>query len=86
MSDPVSADGEARLRNALLWIRQVAALHYFGGAFEPEHMRHLANLAADALGGRELPDWEERMKDARRRAREWADALGVELVSDEESP
>jgi hypothetical protein len=74
---------EQRYRNALLWIRTVAGLHYFGGAFNPEHMRTLANLAANALDGRDLPDFEERMADARREASEMADALGFELVDDD---
>lgn len=72
-----------RLENVLLWIRTLAGMHYFGGAFDPEHMRTLANLAADALGGKELPDFEVRMAVARQRAQEMASALGFELVTDE---
>ena len=75
---------EQRYRNALLWIRTIAGMHYFGGAFDPEHMRALANLAANALAGRDLPDFEERMAEGKRRAREMADALGFELIGDED--
>jgi hypothetical protein len=74
---------EQRYRNALLWIRTIAGMHYFGDAFDPEHMRVLANLAANALGGKDIPDFEERMAEGKRRAREMADALGIELVGDE---
>ena len=47
-----AARSEYRCRNALLWIRTIAGMHYFGGAFDPEHMRSIANLAADALGAK----------------------------------
>ena len=70
---------EVRYRNALLWIRTIAGMHYFGDAFDPEHMRALANLAADALDGRNTPDFDQRMADAKRRAAELADALSIEL-------
>jgi hypothetical protein len=77
---------EDRYRNALLWIRSIAGLHYFGDAFDPEHMRRLANLAAEALDprGREIPDFEQRMAAAKVRAREMADALGFELLGDDD--
>jgi hypothetical protein len=64
----------ARMENALLWIRHLAGLHYLGDAFEPEHMRTLANIAADALGPpppdgedvpRALPDFMEVQAEAR---------------------
>jgi hypothetical protein len=47
-------------------------------------MRTLANLAADTLGGKDLPDYEERMTEAQQRAREMADALGIELAGDDD--
>lgn len=40
--------------NALQRIRFIAAMHYMGGAFDPEHMRDLANIAADALAGKDF--------------------------------
>lgn len=43
------------LRNGLDRIRLLAGIHYLGGAFMPEHMRDLANLAVDALNGKEIP-------------------------------
>jgi hypothetical protein len=81
----MTASPEQRYRNALLWIRTIAGLHYFGGAFNPEHMRTLANLAADGLdlGGKDIPDFEARMAEGKQRAGEMADALGFELVSAE---
>jgi transcriptional regulator with XRE-family HTH domain len=75
---------EERYRNALLWIRTIAGLHYFGDAFDPEHMRTLANLAADALDGKDVPDFDERMAEGKRRAQEMAEGLGFELVSGDE--
>jgi hypothetical protein len=50
------------LRNALEHIRVAAALHHWGGAFDPEHMLGIANLATRALIGEAiepLPDPEE---------------------------
>ena len=84
---------EERYRRALLWIRHTAGLHYFGGAFEPEHMRDLANIAADALDLRwgagthgrlrkDLPDYEAAMERAMARGREMAAKLGFDLADD----
>lgn len=70
---------EARYRNALLWIRALAGMHYLGGAFEPDHMRDLGNFAADALQGRDLPDYEARMAGAQDKAREQAALLSRQL-------
>lgn len=50
-----AAAREVNLFNALEQIRRIASLHYLGGAFDPEHMRTLANIAADALNGRDIP-------------------------------
>ena len=85
MADAERVAPEQRYRNALLWIRTIAGMHYFGGAFNPEHMRTLANLAADALAGKDVPDFEERMAESKRRAREMADGLGIDLIGDDES-
>lgn len=72
---------EYRLENALKWIRMLTGLHYFGGAFEPEHMRDLANIAADALAGtRDLPDFDEAQERSQRKAREWAARFGADLA------
>lgn len=43
------------LRNALEHIRIAAALHHWGGAFDPEHMLAIANLASRALLGEDVP-------------------------------
>jgi hypothetical protein len=76
---------EYRYENALKWIHLVAGLHYFGGAFDPEHMRTLANVAADALAGsKELPDFDDSQERSRRKASEWAEALGLSLVDEDD--
>lgn len=59
---------EYDLENALKWLRQVALLHYMGGAFEPEHMRDIANVAAKVIGGKTLPDYDLAMARSRERA------------------
>lgn len=41
--------------NALEHIRLAATMHYFGGAFEPEHMRAIANLCIRALNDEDVP-------------------------------
>lgn len=75
-----------RERNALKWISLIAGLHYFGDAFNPEHMRTLANVAADALAGqRDLPDFEESQAEGKRWAREMADGLGFSLIGDDDT-
>lgn len=44
------------LREALENVRRVAALHFLGGAFDPEHMRAIANYCAGVLNGEPVPD------------------------------
>lgn len=68
-----------RYANALRWIYTVSSMHYMGAAFDPEHMRRLGNIAADALGGRDLPDHDEVMRNARKKARKRADRLSQML-------
>jgi hypothetical protein len=70
-----------RCQNALTWIRHVAALHYLGGAFDPEHMRDLANMATAALQGKDFPDYAESMAKGQEKAAEWA-ALFATLADD----
>lgn len=74
---------EARYRNALSWIRMIAAMHYLGGAFEPEHMRSIANVAANALDGKDLPDFEVSTAKARKKASKWAERFGREMAEQE---
>jgi hypothetical protein len=76
----LAREHEERYRNALLWVRTIAGMHYLGGAFEPEHMRDLANLAANALTGRDLADFEESAVKARKKAAKWAERFGRELA------
>jgi hypothetical protein len=64
-----------RLRNNLKWISQLAFMHYFGGAFEPEHMRSISNLCVDALNGKEIRDFDECMEESQMRARELANKM-----------
>ncbi len=80
--DQMAAEAE-RYRNALLWMRTIAGMHYFGGAFNPEHMRSLSDLAAKALDGQDLPDFEESMAESRREARRMAEEWGRTLAADE---
>lgn len=69
-------DENRRFSNALQWIRMQAGLHYLGQAFEPEHMRNLANLAGDALSGTgEIADFAAAMDEAEQFARERAEKL-----------
>jgi hypothetical protein len=80
--DPV----EYRYENALKWIRLITGLHYFGGAFEPEHMRNLANIAADALAGtRDLPDFDEAQERSKQWASEMAEKYGM-MFTDGDDP
>jgi hypothetical protein len=67
-----SDEEAARLRNALMWVRHVSGLHYVGGAFDPEHMRDLANMATAVLQGKALPDYDEVMDRSRVKAAEYA--------------
>lgn len=74
---------EERYRNALEWVRMIAMMHYLGGAFESVHMRDLAYVAANALDGRDLPDFEESTAKARKKAARWAERLGREMAEQE---
>jgi hypothetical protein len=78
------ADAEYRYRNTLKWIRTVAGLHYFGGAFDPEHMRTLANLAANALAGEDVGDHDEAMAKAKVEAQVMATEMGLHLIGDDD--
>lgn len=76
----VAQEDNHALRNALMWIRLQAGLHYMGQAFDPEHMRGLANLAADALlptwdAQARLPDYEKTMRRAQRRGVKLAEKM-----------
>ena len=57
-------DRVAQLENTLEWIGHLARTHYLGGAFDPEHMRAIANLTVDGLTGKELPNFQDSMKAA----------------------
>lgn len=65
-----SDDGKEYYESALHWIRQVAGTHYIGDAFEPVHMRELANFATAALRGDPITDYEEATAEAQRWAAE----------------
>jgi hypothetical protein len=62
------------LRNALDHIRSAASLHYLGAAFEPEHMRGIANLCIDALNGEDIPPMPD-LHEIRARAAAFAEGL-----------
>ena len=63
------------LRNAFMWIHYITSMHYIGQAFDPDHMRALANLAADALAGKDLPSFAEATERAQERASEIIDMM-----------
>ena len=50
----MAAENE-RLRNGLAVIARAAGLHYYGGAFDPEHMRVIANYAIGLRNGEANP-------------------------------
>lgn len=76
MTDADPRTVEDNYANTLKWIAHVAAGHYMGGAFDPEHMKALADLAMTTLAGDELPDFDESMTAARERGREKWQELG----------
>lgn len=41
---------------ALENVRRITALHFLGGAFDPEHMRAISNYCAGVLNGESVPD------------------------------
>lgn len=55
-AEDVALGRSVNYANALELIRRIAFLHYIGGAFEPEHMRALGNIAADALSDVVVPE------------------------------
>jgi hypothetical protein len=62
--------------NGLKWIAHTAAVHYMGQAFQPIHMKGLADLALTVLAGDDLPDFDEAMAAARQRGKQQWEALG----------
>lgn len=54
--EPAGSGELVDLREALENVRRVAALHFLGGAFDPEHMRAIANYCAGVLNGEPVPD------------------------------
>lgn len=63
-------DGDAYYVSVLHWIHQTATMHWLGDAFDPVHMRNLADLAATAIRGEPIMSYEEAMVEARERAAE----------------
>lgn len=62
-----------QLENVLKWIRYKAFVHYWGGAFDPEHMKDIANFCVDGLNGTfdvQLPDYETVWAEASNTAKE----------------
>jgi hypothetical protein len=64
-----------RSENALKWVRWLAGMHWLGQAFDPEHMRSIANLAAGALNGEDQPDHDEATAQAREKGRKMLDEM-----------
>ena len=81
-------DRVGNLQNTLHWIHHLAAVHYIGGAFDPEHMRVIANMAAEALDpdGKKLPDHIEAMKQAREEAERLSAKFRHWVDGDEDDP
>jgi hypothetical protein len=79
----------ARYENALLWIRHLATLHYLGDAFDPEHMRTLANIAANVLTEDarfrtdDLPDFEQARDEARAEAERLSELFAIAIDNTE---
>jgi hypothetical protein len=70
--------------NALRWIRHISLIHYMGGAFEPEHMRDIADLAGQALNGKKIerfPHLKELEQAVEEKARLWMEEDDAESVS-----
>jgi hypothetical protein len=63
-------DGEEYYNSALHWIRYTATIHYLGDAFEPVHMREIANFAAAALRGEPVADYQKATAEAKEKAKE----------------
>jgi hypothetical protein len=58
--------------NALKWIAYIAWVHYSGGAFDPQHMKSIQWLAADALAGKPMVDYDVSMSESRKEGeRRW---------------
>lgn len=65
-----------RLENGLKWVSQLAGMHYATGAFDPEHMRIIANMCYDILNENDfLPDFEETIKEGTKQAQELAQRI-----------
>lgn len=63
------------LANALVLIRRAALLHCAGGAFEPEHMRAIAEFAGRVLDGEAVPE-PLSFEEMSARGAEWAKKCG----------
>jgi hypothetical protein len=65
-----------RLKNGLKWIEHIATVHWYGQAFEPHHMHALAQLASQLCDGKELPDFDTRMRAAMERGQQISEDMG----------
>jgi hypothetical protein len=82
------ADGEQYYISALEWIRFTASMHYIGDAFDPVHMRELANFAIAALRGEPITDYDQATARAKEKAAEmmaWFDSMDEERTGAEQS-
>jgi hypothetical protein len=75
-------------RNALKWIRHLAFIHYMGGAFDPEHMRDIAEMAGKALAGEKVPHFPVMKEVARaveEKAKLWMESDGQPIAIERSS-
>lgn len=74
------------LANTLEHIRRVAYMHWYGDAFDPEHMHSIASAAAQALCGEPVeapvdmnsPQWRDMVRE---RHQEWLDLCVDEVAA-----
>jgi hypothetical protein len=73
----VEVDNETYFLSALQWIRYFATMHWLGDAFDPIHMRQIANFASAAIRGEAISDYDQATARARVKAAEmmaWFDS------------
>jgi hypothetical protein len=69
-TEDVEVDNETYFLSALQWIRYFATMHWLGDAFDPVHMRQIANFASAAIRGEPIDDFAEATARARAKAAE----------------
>lgn len=57
--------------NGLKWIRSIAFMHWYGGAFDPRHMQSIMVLVEKVYQGESLQNFEETNAKAKQLGDEW---------------